>query len=80
MARELDRSGLPVALVTTMFPLAKQLGAARIVPARRITHPCGDPSLPEDADRAARKQIVTAALRALQTPVAEPTVFSADQE
>lgn len=71
---------MPVAVVTTMFPLAKQLGVSRIVPARRVTHPCGDPSLPAEVDRTVRRRIVMAALKALRTPVREPTIFPVDQE
>jgi hypothetical protein len=41
----------------------------------QVQHPCGDPKLPEEADRDLSRRIVLAALSALQTPVTEPTLF-----
>jgi hypothetical protein len=40
-----------------------------------VQHPCGDPKLPEEADRDLSRRIVRAALTALETPVTEPTLF-----
>ena len=37
--------------------------------------PCGDPALPRAADRAFRRAVVEAALRALATPADGPTLF-----
>ena len=58
--------------------------ASRVVRGVKVQHPCGDPKLPEQADRELSLSIVMAALRALQTPVTEPTLFepseSAPQE
>jgi hypothetical protein len=48
-----------------------------------VQHPCGDPKLPEEADRHLSLRIVLTALEALQTPVTEPTLFdppAADRE
>jgi glycine/betaine/sarcosine/D-proline reductase family selenoprotein B len=59
-----------------MFPVAQQVRATRIVKGVSIPHPCGDPSLPPELDARLRKQIVETALRALETDVKEPTVFS----
>ena len=68
--------GLPVAFITTLFPLAQQVGANRIVKGVKIPHPCGDPKLPPEQDRRLRRTIVETALKALQTGVKEPTVFT----
>jgi glycine/betaine/sarcosine/D-proline reductase family selenoprotein B len=76
MSKELEKAGLPVALVSAMFPVAQQVRATRIVKGVSIPHPCGDPSLPPELDARLRKQIVETALRALETDVKEPTVFS----
>ena len=65
-----------MALVSAMFPVAQQVRATRIVKGVSIPHPCGDPSLPPELDARLRKQIVETALRALETDVKEPTVFS----
>ena len=49
--------------------------AARVVRGVKIQHVCGDPRLPEVADRALSLRIVRTALKALQTPVSGPTLF-----
>lgn len=54
------------------------MGANRIVAGVKIPHPCGDPTLPEEADRALRQKIVECALNALQANVKSPTVFVPD--
>ena len=76
MSKELEKAGLPVALVSAMFPVAEQVRAARIVKGVSIPHPCGDPSLPPELDARLRKEIVETALRALEADVKAPTVFS----
>jgi hypothetical protein len=40
-----------------------------------VQHPCGDPKLPEEADRDLSLRIVLTALSAVQTAVVEPTLF-----
>ncbi len=67
---------MPVAYITAMAMMAKQLGANRIVAGTKIPHPCGDPNLPPEADKALRREIVTCALKALQTDVNGPTVWA----
>jgi betaine reductase len=76
MSKELEKAGLPVALVSAMFPVAQQVRATRIVKGVSIPHPCGDPSLPPELDARLRKEIVQTALKALETDVKESTVFS----
>jgi glycine reductase complex component B subunit gamma len=61
-----------------MSSIAVQVGAPRIVIGGRIPHPVGDPTLPADREKAFRRKMVATALRALQTPVEKPTVFSFD--
>ena len=73
--KEIERQGVPVALITSMVSMAKQMGAKRIINGIRIPHPCGDPELPEESDRALRQGIVECALKALQTDVDSPTIF-----
>ncbi len=65
-----------MALLTAMTPVAQRVGASRIVTGGRIPHPASDPSRPPDAERAFRRNLLRVALRALQTPVTEPTVFA----
>ncbi len=78
IAREIERGGIPVVLITAMTMLGKQIGANRIVIGTKIPHPCGDPTLPEEADQGLRREIVKCALSALQTDVSAPTVFVPD--
>ena len=69
---------MPVVVITAMTMLAKQIGANRIVTGTKIPHPCGDPTLSEEADLALRREIVKCAFSALQTEVSGPTVFTPD--
>jgi len=76
MSKELEKAGLPVALISAMFPVAQQVRANRIVKGVSIPHPCGDPNLSKELDARLRREIVKTALRALETEVSGPTVFS----
>lgn len=61
-----------------LVSIAEQMGAPRIVAARGIPYPTGDPSLAPDAERGWRRRLLEQALTALTTPVEEPTVFDAE--
>jgi betaine reductase len=76
ISKELDRAGLPVAMISAMYPVAEQVGASRIVKAVAIPHPCGDPSLPAELDGQLRREIVATALKALEAKVETSTVFT----
>lgn len=65
-------------LVCNLVSIAEQTGAPRIVAARGIPYPTGDPSLDADAERGWRRRLLDQALTALTTPVEEPTVFDAE--
>ena len=78
LAKEIEKAGIPVAFITPMTMLGKQVGANRIITGTKIPHPCGDPNLPEEADKALRREIVRSALGALQTEVSGPTIFVPD--
>ena len=76
ISKELEKSGLPVALISAMFPVAQQVRANRIVKGVSIPHPCGDPNLSKELDARLRREIIQTALRALESEVTGPTVFS----
>lgn len=76
ISKELEKAGLPVALISAMFPVAQQVRANRIVKGVSIPHPCGDPSLSKELDARLRREIIQTALRALESEVTGPTVFS----
>lgn len=75
MSKEIERLGIPVAVISALPPMAMQAGANRVVQGIKIEHVCGDPSLPPEADRAVRRRIVERALEVLQLDVLEPTLF-----
>ena len=75
MAKEFERRGLPVVVVSAIPIVPLGAGANRVVAGVRVEHVCGDPGLSDAADKELRRRIVTTALRALQTPVAGPTLF-----
>jgi glycine reductase len=75
MAKELERRGLPVVLISAIPVIPLGAGANRVVKGVRVEHVCGDPGLSDAADKALRRRIVVTALRALQTPVDGPTLF-----
>jgi glycine reductase len=66
---------MPVVIISAMDQLAQQVGAARVVVGRKIPHPCGDPNLPSQFDKEIRREIISTALHALETPVASATIF-----
>jgi glycine reductase complex component B subunit gamma len=78
MAVELERQGLPVAMVSALAPVALELGANRVVRGVKIPHPLGDPTADAAHDQAVRRGIVTAALGALQARIERPTIFQAE--
>ena len=75
MAKEFEAAGLPVAYITTLDGLARSVGAPRIIRGKAIINVTGDPNLRPSDERAFRKELMGKALKALTTPVSEPTVF-----
>ena len=75
MVKEIERTGLPVVHMCTVVPISLTVGANRIVPTVAIPHPLGDPKLSAADEKELRRRLVTTALRALETPVEEQTVF-----
>ena len=78
MAKEIERTGIPVAYVTTLTSLAKEIRANRIVAGVRIPHPVGNPSLTPDNERILRTAVTRQALQVLTEAVDGPTVFQVD--
>jgi len=61
-----------------MTPVAVMVGANRIVTAAGIIHPMGNAELSPADEKALRRRIVDKALKALQTEVVRPTVFTGE--
>jgi glycine reductase len=76
MAKEIERAGIPTALVTALVPVAQSLGVPRIIAAPAIIHPTGNPRLPLEDEQQFRLRLVELALQAVSTDVAEPRVFT----
>ncbi len=59
----------------TIVPISLTVGANRIVPTIAIPHPLGNPSLTLEEEKEIRRELLTRALKALETEVSEQTVF-----
>ncbi len=66
---------MPVVHIATVVPISQTVGANRIIPAVAIPFPLGNPKLDEQDEKALRRQLVEKALKALETPITEQTVF-----
>ena len=78
MAKEIERSGIPVAYVTTLTSLAEEMRANRIVAGVRIPHPLGNPALTLENECNVRLAVTRRALEALTETVDAPKVFAVD--
>lgn len=77
MVKEFEKAGLPIVHLTTLTGLAQGVGANRIVAGHAITNPVGDYELSGKMEyESVRVPIMVKCLIALQTDVAEPTIFS----
>lgn len=59
----------------TITPISLTVGANRIIPTVAIPHPLGDPNVTDEQEFEMRYHLVEKALRALETPITEQTVF-----
>jgi betaine reductase len=75
MAKEFERAGIPTAFITTIVPLAQNIGPNRIVAGQAVPHPLGEPSLGAAAEKELRRRLVARALEALQSASPEQIVF-----
>ncbi len=76
MTREIENAaGIPVAQIATIVPIMLTVGANRIVPGVAIPHPVGKPELGEEVDKDTRKELVLRALKSMETPITEQTIF-----
>ena len=73
-----ENADVPVVHMLTIVPISLSVGANRLIPTVAIPHPLGNPNLSAEEESKLRYGLVTRALKALQTPVTEQTVFAAD--
>lgn len=62
--------------MATIVPISVSVGANRIIPTVSIPHPLGNPLLSAEEEKVLRRHLVDRALMALETEVAEQTVFT----
>ncbi len=62
-------------LITCLPNVATQVGAYRIMSGNKFHYPVGNPDLPSEDEVKWRAEVLSAALKILQTPVEAPTVF-----
>ena len=79
MVKGIEKYGIPVVHLCTVVPISKTIGANRIIPAVGIPYPHGDPTQGEAESYKIREKLVRRALKAIQTPVEEQTVFEKDE-
>ena len=75
MATTIEKTGIPVAHITTMTPIAVMVGSNRIIPGAGVIHPLGDAELDPQDEKVLRRNIVKKALEALQTELTEQKLF-----
>ena len=61
-----------------MIPIS--VGTSRVVQGISVEHVCGEPELSPDRDQRLQKNITMTALKALQTQVDKPTLFTPSEE
>ena len=69
MAKKIESNGIPVALITAMSGLAKNIGVSRIIQAVAINNPTGDPEKSDRKELEERIEILQKAFKALTTKV-----------
>lgn len=75
MVKAIESAGFPVVQMANLIPVAKSVGANRIVPTISIPYPLGDPNTPENDQWKLRYHRVGVALEALATPVTDQVIF-----
>jgi glycine reductase len=74
LEKEIERSGIPTVLITSLIPTAKMVGANRIVQGVGITNPLGNPKISHEEEKALRRSILSAALKLLTEKIEDGKV------
>ena len=78
MVKGIEKYGIPVVHMATVVPISRTIGANRIIPGVGISYPLGDPTQGDADSKKIREKMVRRALKALQVPVTDQTVFDKD--
>jgi glycine reductase len=62
----LEKAGIPAVQITSAMPIAKMVGANRLVLGNGIVHVVGDAKLSAEQEKELRRQLVQKALSMLQ--------------
>ena len=76
MVKEIEKDGFPVVQMANLVPVARTVGANKIVPTISIPYPLGDPSTSKEEQWKLRYHRVGVALDALETEIEEQTIFT----
>jgi betaine reductase len=63
----LEKAGIPTVQITSALPIAKMIGANRVVLGNGIVHVVGDASASLETEKEVRRRLVLEALQALQS-------------
>jgi glycine reductase len=75
MVKEVEKAGFPVVILCNLIPVARSVGANKIVPTISIPYPLGDPATSKEEQYKLRRHRVEVALDALTEDIKEQTVF-----
>jgi len=75
MVKEIEKAGFAIVQMANLIPVAKTVGANRMVPTISIPYPLGDPSTSDEEQWKLRYHRVGVAFDALETDIKEQTVF-----
>jgi len=78
MVKEIEKAGFTVVQMANLIPVAKTVGANRMVPTISIPYPLGDPSTSKEEQWELRYHRVGVALDALTTEIDEQRVFDVE--
>ena len=75
MAKEIERTGIPVVVMCNLIDVAKTVGSNRMVQTVSVPYPLGDPQMSKEAEWTLRYHRVGVALDSLAVELSEPKVF-----
>ena len=79
IANELDKAGIPVAIITAFKSIAFNVGGNRIINGGKFTSPAGNPDLPPEREKSFRRQLVDLALKAIQEPIEAQKIYNVEE-
>ena len=75
MVNEMEKSGIPTALITNMTAVARSIGSPRVIPGIAINNPCSDIDLPMEEQLKMRRNYIDRALKAVSAEVSGQEFF-----